>query len=88
MSQKSESYCPSERPVPATPSQLDNLRQFLPSGATVIGAIVSSTKQETDFPDCFIVIYAGDDHTIHRAEMCQTGPQDYEITSDTVIGTW
>jgi hypothetical protein len=73
--------------------QLEKIRASLPRGAQVVGGVVVSDARRAALSPrsapCVIIIWGPeDDHTIHRSEMCQTGPHDYEIISDVVVGTW
>ena len=76
------------KPIPASAEQLQKLASSLPQGATIIGALHAHESTHYSGGDCFLVIYAADDHTIHKATMCQTGPDSYEIPQDVVVGTW
>lgn len=51
--------------------------------------VLSYEAKPSDAPgDCVIVIYAMDDHTIHKVTMCEVRPNHYELTGDTVISHW
>lgn len=88
----SEPQQTADRPVPLSPAQLAEISEFLPAGATLIGGLALSsetTPYQSDSPgDCVIVIFALDDHTIHRAEVCEVSSHHYEIVSNTVVGSW
>ena len=93
-----EQYQSGERPVPLTSDQLAEIHEALPAGSIVIGGLNLSSGSRPSVPKesemtttdsaCVIVIYALDDHTIHKGVICQTGPHDYEIISDEVVGAW
>jgi hypothetical protein len=92
MNTSTEAKRPAQRPTPVLPARLTTMAKFLPAGATTIGGLVLSYEKTNSLTErlqeCVLVIYALDDHTIHESQMCQTGPNEYEITGDSVIGTW
>jgi len=86
-----------DRPTIVAQSELSTIAALLPDGAAVLTAVhlsyPANQGSESDSPancvlgPCVLVIYAQDDHTIHKAEVCGSGTS-YEICSDTVISHW
>ena len=86
-----------DRPTLVSPSELRTTGQVLPKGVVALNAVRLSypTAQggATDSPancvlgPCVFVIYAQDDYTIHKAEVCGSSTS-YKICGDSVVSHW
>ena len=91
-------------PFALTQDRLALLSEFMPSKAVVIGGLHAPYANTTGVSEsaaeprgtppklaraakCVLVFYALDDHTIHKAEVCGGGT-DFEIVSDSGVGSW
>jgi hypothetical protein len=76
------------KPVPLSQDELTTLGKFLPTGTTILGGIRGTGSSLTiNAEPCVLVFYGNDDHTIHKCKMCGSG-DSYEISDDTVVGSW
>jgi hypothetical protein len=80
-----------QKAVPLSQDELTTIGRFLPTGSTVLGGVHLSNRSSEagtfHAEDCVIAIYALDDHTIHQCQVCGGGDH-YEISGDTVVGSW
>jgi hypothetical protein len=78
-----------DKPIALSKDELAARSRALPEGSTPIGGVYLSKRDSMTFHagDCVIVIYADDNHGIHRCQVCGSGT-DYEIYDDEIVGSW
>lgn len=78
-------------PSPLREAEFVPLQRFLPAGARIVGGLPLSYEEHQKIGpaarSCVLIIYALDDHTIHKATMCEVDG-GFDIPDDVVIGSW